>query len=59
MSSAVLYLAIVAVWAVVLVPMWLRRDTEATGISRLLHKRPDEPSPRTTRKRRPRSPAAR
>lgn len=26
-SSAVLYLAIVAVWAVVLVPMWLRRDT--------------------------------
>ncbi|MEV4257383.1 hypothetical protein AB0J52_29865 [Spirillospora sp. NPDC049652] len=42
MSSAFLYLAIVAVWAVVLVPMWLRRDTEATGISRLLHKRPDE-----------------
>ncbi|WP_141578394.1 hypothetical protein [Actinomadura sp. WMMA1423] len=44
MSSAVLYLAIVAVWAVVLVPMWLRRDTETTGISRLLHKRPDEPA---------------
>ncbi|RFU43510.1 hypothetical protein DZF91_00765 [Actinomadura logoneensis] len=42
MSSAFLYLAIVAVWAVVLVPMWLRRDSEATGISRLLHKRPDE-----------------
>lgn len=42
MSSAFLYLAIVAVWAVVLVPMWLRRDTEAAGISRLLHKRPDE-----------------
>ncbi|MER7543215.1 hypothetical protein [Actinomadura sp.] len=42
MSSAVLYLAIVAVWAIVLVPMWLRRDTETTGISRLLHKRPDE-----------------
>ncbi|MCP2336924.1 divisome protein SepX/GlpR [Actinomadura rupiterrae] len=42
MSSAFLYLAIVAVWAVVLVPMWLRRDTETTGISRLLHKRPDE-----------------
>jgi hypothetical protein len=41
-SSAVLYLAIVAVWAVVLVPMWLRRDTETTGISRLLHKRPEE-----------------
>ncbi|WP_242900756.1 divisome protein SepX/GlpR [Actinomadura terrae] len=43
MSSAVLYLAIVAVWAVVLVPMWLRRDTEA-GITRLLHKRADEPA---------------
>ncbi|WP_030169156.1 hypothetical protein [Spirillospora albida] len=27
MSSAVLYLAIVAVWAIVLVPMWLRRDS--------------------------------
>ncbi|TDB91060.1 hypothetical protein [Actinomadura sp. 7K534] len=43
MSSAVLYLAIVAVWAMVLVPMWLRRDTEATGLTRLLHKRTDEP----------------
>ncbi|MWA05843.1 hypothetical protein F8568_036910 [Actinomadura sp. LD22] len=42
MSSAVLYLAIVAVWAIVLVPMWLRRDTETTGITRLLHKRADE-----------------
>ncbi|MBO2447160.1 hypothetical protein J4573_08690 [Actinomadura barringtoniae] len=42
MSSTVLYLAIVAVWAVVLVPMWLRRDTEATAFSRLLHKKPDE-----------------
>lgn len=42
MSSAVLYLAIVAVWAIVLVPMWLRRDTEATGITRLLHKRSEE-----------------
>jgi hypothetical protein len=39
-SSAVLYLAIVAVWAVVLVPMWLRRDSE--GLSRLLHKRTTE-----------------
>ncbi|MEW2355888.1 hypothetical protein [Spirillospora sp. NPDC029432] len=29
MSSAVLYLAIVAVWAVVLVPMWLRRDVDS------------------------------
>ncbi|WP_067456303.1 divisome protein SepX/GlpR [Actinomadura macra] len=43
MSSAVLYLAIVAVWAIVLVPMWLRRDGEA-GITRLLHKRPEEPA---------------
>src|SRR5689334_11794859 len=34
MSSALLYLAIVAVWGVVLVPMWLRRDG-----SRLLHRR--------------------
>ncbi|MFC5181830.1 divisome protein SepX/GlpR [Actinomadura harenae] len=43
MSSTFLYLAIVAVWAVVLVPMWLRRDGEATGMPRrLLHKRPDE-----------------
>ncbi|MFB4296280.1 hypothetical protein [Actinomadura sp. NTSP31] len=42
MSSAVLYLAIVVVWAIVLVPMWLRRDTENTGITRLLHKRADE-----------------
>ncbi|MFC6884540.1 MULTISPECIES: hypothetical protein [Actinomadura] len=45
MSSAVLYLAIVAVWAIVLVPMWLRRDGEATGIHRLLHKRPAEEEP--------------
>ncbi|MBW8481698.1 divisome protein SepX/GlpR [Actinomadura parmotrematis] len=45
MSSAVLYLAIVAVWAIVLVPMWLRRDTEATGVSRFLHKRGDEALP--------------
>lgn len=39
MSSTFLYLAIVAVWAVVLVPMWLRRDTEATALSRILHRR--------------------
>jgi hypothetical protein len=38
MSSAVLYLAIVAVWGIVLVPMWLRRDGD--GIGRLLHRRP-------------------
>jgi hypothetical protein len=35
-SSTVLYLAIVAVWAVVLVPMYLRRDT-----SRLMPRRTD------------------
>lgn len=39
-SSALLYLAIFVVWAIVLVPMWLRRDTETTGISRLLGRRP-------------------
>jgi hypothetical protein len=48
MSSAVLYLAIVAVWGIVLVPMWLRRDGD--GIGRLLHRRSDadEPIPHTT-----------
>ncbi|GAB3987055.1 hypothetical protein GCM10029978_104210 [Actinoallomurus acanthiterrae] len=30
MSSALLYLAIVAVWGIVLVPMWLRRDGSRT-----------------------------
>jgi len=41
-SSAVLYLAIVALWAVVLVPMWLRRDSDAArpGLSWLPHRRP-------------------
>lgn len=44
MSSAVLYLAIVAVWGVVLVPMWLRRDGDR--IARFLHRRgePGEPA---------------
>jgi hypothetical protein len=47
MSSAVLYLAIVVVWGIVLVPMWLRRDGD--GIGRLLHRRgdADEPIPAT------------
>jgi hypothetical protein len=47
MSSAVLYLAIVVVWGIVLVPMWLRRDGD--GIGRLLHRRSDadEPIPAT------------
>ncbi|RAY15029.1 hypothetical protein DPM19_09790 [Actinomadura craniellae] len=43
MSSTLLYLAIVAVWAVVLVPMWLRRDTEVTGFSRLRARRTPDP----------------
>ena len=30
MSSAILYLAIVAIWAGVLIPRWLRRDTSAS-----------------------------
>ena len=29
MSSAILYVAIVAIWAGVLIPRWLRRDTSA------------------------------
>jgi hypothetical protein len=29
LSSAILYVAIVAIWAVVLIPRWLRRDTSA------------------------------
>lgn len=43
MSSALLYVAIVAVWGVVLVPMWLRRDGEGFSARRLLHRRPDAP----------------
>jgi hypothetical protein len=39
MSSTLLYLAIVAVWAGVLVPMWLRRDADAPGFSRRLLRR--------------------
>jgi hypothetical protein len=39
MSSTLLYLAIVAVWAGVLVPMWLRRDVDTPALSRLLHRR--------------------
>ncbi|MDX6738440.1 hypothetical protein [Actinocorallia sp. A-T 12471] len=41
MSSTLLYLAIVAVWAVVLVPMWLHRDSDTpSGFTRLLARRP-------------------
>ncbi|GAA0355275.1 hypothetical protein NE235_12015 [Actinoallomurus spadix] len=35
MSSALLYLAIVVVWGIVLVPMWLRRDGSRTRNRRL------------------------
>ena len=31
MSSAILYVAIVAIWAGVLIPRWLRRDSTASG----------------------------
>ena len=31
MSSAILYVAIVAIWAGVLIPRWLRRDSAASG----------------------------
>jgi hypothetical protein len=44
MSSALLYVAIVAVWGVVLVPMWLRRDGDGFSARRLLHRRPESES---------------
>ncbi len=34
MSSAILYVAIVAIWAGVLIPRWLRRDSSATAAAR-------------------------
>jgi hypothetical protein len=43
MSSALLYVAIVAVWGIVLVPMWLRRDGEGFSARRLLHRRSEAP----------------
>jgi hypothetical protein len=33
MSSAILYLAIVAIWACVLIPRWLRRDSAHSAVS--------------------------
>ena len=36
MSSAILYLAIVAIWACVLIPRWLRRDS-AAGVAAAPH----------------------
>lgn len=42
MSNSLLYLAIVAVWAVVLVPMLLRRDAAAAGRRLRLTRRPGE-----------------
>lgn len=44
MSSAILYLAIVAIWACVLIPRWLRRDS-ARGVSAPVNVA--EPSPVT------------
>jgi len=44
MSSALLYVAIVAVWGIVLVPMWLRRDGDGFSARRLLHRRPESES---------------
>ena len=35
MSSAILYVAIVAIWAGVLIPRWLRRDSAAGGRNRV------------------------
>jgi hypothetical protein len=34
LSSAILYVAIVAIWAGVLIPRWLRRDSSATAAAR-------------------------
>src|SRR6266699_6747404 len=34
LSSAILYLAIIAIWAGVLIPRWLRRDTSRTASAR-------------------------
>ena len=37
MSSAILYLAIIAIWAGVLIPRWLKRDTSQTRSSKSPH----------------------
>ena len=34
MSSAILYVAIVVIWAGVLIPRWLKRDSSATAAAR-------------------------
>ena len=45
MSSAILYLAIVAIWACVLIPRWLRRDSARGGSAPVTAEPtvPDEP----------------
>jgi hypothetical protein len=45
MSSAILYLAIVAIWACVLIPRWLKRDS-ARGISAPMPATPPVPAER-------------
>ena len=40
-SSAILYAAIIAIWAVVLIPRWLRRDSSVPSSSTAEHARPD------------------
>ena len=59
LSSAILYLAIVAIWAGVLIPRWLRRDSSSTARvgDDLTTAEPDsageeEPAPRSRRSRR-------
>jgi hypothetical protein len=37
LSSAILYLAIIAIWAGVLIPRWLKRDTSQTRSSKSSH----------------------
>jgi len=42
MSSAILYLAIVAIWACVLIPRWLKRDSARGAIAPLTEPAPDD-----------------
>jgi hypothetical protein len=74
LSSAILYVAIVVIWAAVLIPRWLRRDSSSSSGERagddLTTAEPDsaavaEPAPRSRRREdpapasRPEAPAAR
>jgi hypothetical protein len=63
LSSAILYVAIVVIWAVVLIPRWLRRDSadtaaaEAEAAELASQEAPgEEPSPGTVSRPRSRSP---